>query len=49
MVPHLSDKANLNIRFYNAHETSAVEDFAIALACGDAEFKVFGPDDMQCG
>lgn len=29
-------------RFYNAHETSAVEDFAIALACGDAEFKVLG-------
>lgn len=40
-------KANLNIRFYNAHETSAVEDFAIALACGDAEFKVFGAD--VCG
>lgn len=27
-------------RFYNAHETSAVEDFAIALVCGDADFKV---------
>ena len=27
-------------RFYNALETSAVEDFAIALVCGDAEFKV---------
>lgn len=29
-----------NPRFYNAHETSSVEDFAVALACGDAEFKV---------
>lgn len=28
-------------RAYQAHETSAVEDFAIALLCGDAEFKVF--------
>ena len=28
------------VRFYNAHETSAVEDFAIALVCGEAEFKV---------
>lgn len=27
-------------RNYNAHETSAVDDFAIALLCGDAEFKV---------
>lgn len=27
-------------RNYNAHETSAVEDFAVALLCGDAEFKV---------
>lgn len=27
-------------RFYNAHETSAVEALAVALACGDAEFKV---------
>ena len=27
-------------RFYNAHETSAVEEFAIAIACGDADFKV---------
>lgn len=27
-------------RFYNAHETSAVEPFALALACGDADFKV---------
>lgn len=26
-------------RFYNAHETSAAEDFAIALLCGEAEFK----------
>lgn len=28
-------------RFYNAHETSAVESFAIALLCGEPEFKVF--------
>lgn len=27
-------------KFYNAHETSAVEDFAVALLCGDPEFKV---------
>lgn len=27
-------------RFYNAHETSAVESFAVALLCGDLEFKV---------
>lgn len=27
-------------RAYNAHETSAVEDFAIALLCGDPDFKV---------
>lgn len=29
-----------SFRFYNAHETSAVESLAIILACGDAEFKV---------
>lgn len=40
-------KADLDTRFYNAHETSAVEDFAIALSCGDAEFKVSGPN--VCG
>lgn len=28
-------------KFYNAHETSAVEDFAIALMCGDADFKLY--------
>jgi ATP-dependent RNA helicase DHX29 len=27
-------------KFYNAHETSAVDDFAVALLCGEAEFKV---------
>lgn len=27
-------------RNLNAHDTSAVDDFAIALLCGDAEFKV---------
>ena len=30
----------MNLRFYNAHETSAVEDFAAALLCGEADFKV---------
>ena len=34
---HLMQARNRN---YNAHETSAVDDFAIALLCGDAEFKV---------
>lgn len=34
---HIMQSAN---KFYNAHETSAVEDFAVALLCGDAEFKV---------
>ncbi|WEW57899.1 ATP-dependent RNA helicase [Emydomyces testavorans] len=28
-------------RNYNAHGTSAVEDFCIALLCGDAEFKMY--------
>jgi hypothetical protein len=27
-------------KLYNAHETSAVEDFAVAMLCGDVEFKV---------
>jgi hypothetical protein len=27
-------------RNLSAHDTSAVDDFAIALLCGDAEFKV---------
>lgn len=34
---HLMQARNRN---YNAFETSAVEDFAIALLCGEAEFKV---------
>ncbi|KAL9104716.1 MAG: hypothetical protein Q9163_000394 [Psora crenata] len=28
-------------KFYNAHETSAVEDMAVALLCGEAEFKMY--------
>ena len=28
------------VRFYNAHETSSIDDIAVALVCGDAEFKV---------
>lgn len=28
-------------RLYNAHETSAVESFAVALLCGDIDFKVY--------
>lgn len=35
---HLMQARNRN---YNAHETSAVDDFAIALLCGDAEFKMY--------
>ena len=35
---HIMQSSN---KFYNAHETSAVEDFAIALMCGDAEFKMY--------
>ncbi|MCJ1466553.1 hypothetical protein MMC07_005173 [Pseudocyphellaria aurata] len=35
---HIMQSSN---KFYNAHETSGVEDFAIALACGDAEFKMY--------
>ena len=27
-------------KYYNAHETSVVEDLAVALLCGDVEFKV---------
>lgn len=34
---HIMQARNRNL---NAHETSAVDDFAIALLCGDAEFKV---------
>ncbi len=33
-----------NNRFYNAHETSAVEEIAIALLCGEAEFKASKQD-----
>ena len=32
--------ANAGSRYYNAHETGAMEPLALALACGDAEFKV---------
>lgn len=35
---HLMQARNRN---YNAFETSAVEDFAVALGCGEVEFKVF--------
>ncbi|OJJ31738.1 hypothetical protein ASPWEDRAFT_118185 [Aspergillus wentii DTO 134E9] len=35
---HIMQARNRN---YNAHETSAVDDFAIALLCGDAEFKMY--------
>ncbi|KAI4117053.1 MAG: hypothetical protein LQ345_002635 [Seirophora villosa] len=30
-----------NNKLYNAHETSAVEPFALALACGEADFKMY--------
>ncbi|MCJ1285704.1 hypothetical protein MMC26_005045 [Xylographa opegraphella] len=35
---HIMQSSN---KFYNAHETSAVEDFAIALVCGEADFKMY--------
>ena len=35
---HIMQSSN---KFYNAHETSAVEDFALVLLCGDAEFKMY--------
>ncbi|KAJ5802296.1 uncharacterized protein N7503_004746 [Penicillium pulvis] len=35
---HIMQARNRNL---NAHETSAVEDFAIALLCGEAEFKLY--------
>ncbi|KAL8938001.1 MAG: hypothetical protein Q9216_004129 [Gyalolechia sp. 2 TL-2023] len=35
---HIMQSSN---KFYNAHETSAVEPFAFVLACGDAEFKMY--------
>jgi ATP-dependent RNA helicase DHX29 len=28
-------------RFYNAHETSSVEDYAIAIMAGDLDFKLY--------
>lgn len=37
---HIMQARNRNL---NAHETSAVDDFAIALLCGEAEFKVRDP------
>ena len=38
--PRVKAVADKLARFYNAHETSAAEDFPIALICGDADFKV---------
>ncbi|MCJ1389821.1 hypothetical protein MMC18_002678 [Xylographa bjoerkii] len=35
---HIMQSSN---KFYNAHETSVVEDFAIALVCGEADFKMY--------
>ncbi|KAJ5730239.1 uncharacterized protein N7483_004747 [Penicillium malachiteum] len=35
---HIMQARNRNL---NAHETSAVDDFAIALLCGEAEFKMY--------
>ncbi|KAJ5896633.1 uncharacterized protein N7473_006032 [Penicillium subrubescens] len=35
---HIMQARNRNL---NAHETSAVDDFVIALLCGDAEFKMY--------
>ncbi|KAI9811170.1 MAG: hypothetical protein M1827_005621 [Pycnora praestabilis] len=35
---HIMQSSN---KFYNAHETSTVEDLAICLSCGDAEFRIF--------
>ncbi|KAJ6051991.1 hypothetical protein N7460_002525 [Penicillium canescens] len=35
---HIMQARNRNL---NAHDTSAVDDFAIALLCGDAEFKLY--------
>ena len=32
--------ANTSFRSFNAHETSAVDELAIVIGCGDAEFKV---------
>lgn len=35
---HIMQSSN---KYYNAHETSPVESFAIALVCGEAEFKMY--------
>ncbi|KAI9707317.1 MAG: hypothetical protein M1836_000277 [Candelina mexicana] len=35
---HIMQSSN---KFYNAHETSAAEDFPIALLCGDADFRMY--------
>lgn len=35
---HIMQSSN---KFYNAHETSPVEEFAVALVCGEAEFKMY--------
>jgi len=35
------DMMQARSKAYNAHETSAVEDFAVALLCGDPEFKLY--------
>ncbi|KAL8998155.1 MAG: hypothetical protein Q9169_002709 [Polycauliona sp. 2 TL-2023] len=35
---HIMQSSN---KYYNAHETSAMEPLALALACGDAEFKMY--------
>lgn len=35
---HIMQSSN---KFYNAHETSPVESFAVSLVCGEAEFKMY--------
>ena len=35
---HIMQSSN---KFYNAHETSPVEQFALALVCGEAEFRLY--------
>ncbi len=40
-IPPISEPPKLiRIRFYNAHETTVVEEFAIALLCGDVRCDV---------
>lgn len=39
--------ADSSYRSYNAHETSAVEPFALILACGDADFKASPPWQLR--